>query len=193
VTQETLVAEKEFYDFDEALDALRLREEELKRLVSEGEIRAFRDGDTMKLRRADVENLKKELVGSELVDLGGSTGEELVFEDDADFDDTGMATEEISDMDTVLEEDVEDVEDVGELELDEEPEEAPVAAAPLRRSSAVAAAAVEPETESMAMRAAMIATTVVLVLALPLVISVSTGTPSEIARAIAGIFGKEVP
>ena len=50
------MAEKgEFYSFDEALKELRLKEEELKRLVSEGEIRAFREGDTMKLRKADVE------------------------------------------------------------------------------------------------------------------------------------------
>ena len=42
------------------------------------------------------------------MDLGGS-GEELVFEDDVDLEEAGMATEEISDMDTLLEEDVEDV------------------------------------------------------------------------------------
>ena len=48
---------EEFFSFDEALDQLRLKEEELKRLVSEGEIRAFRDGETMKLRRTDVETL----------------------------------------------------------------------------------------------------------------------------------------
>ena len=72
----------EFYNFDEALDQLNLKEEELKRLVSEGEIRAFRKGDTMKLRRSDVESLRAELSGGEVVDLGEST-EELVFEDDA--------------------------------------------------------------------------------------------------------------
>jgi len=36
------LAEQEFYSFDEALKQLRLKEEELKRLVSEGEIRASR-------------------------------------------------------------------------------------------------------------------------------------------------------
>jgi excisionase family DNA binding protein len=181
------VAEKEFYDFDEALDALRLKEEELKRLVSEGEIRAFRDGDTMKLRRADVENLKKELLGGELVDLGTSTGEELVFEDDADFEETGMATEEISEMDTVLEE---GVEDVGEIEIAEEAVEPVAAAVPVRRGAAVV---VEPETESMAMRAVLILTTLVLILAMPVAISVSTGAPGGIAKGIAGLFGKDLP
>jgi len=84
----------DFYSFDEALDELKLKEEELKRLVSEGEIRAFRKGDTMKLRRADVENLRAELD----VDVV----EELVFEDDSDLDgDTGMATQEL-DVETLV-------------------------------------------------------------------------------------------
>ncbi|MGK0220315.1 MAG: excisionase family DNA binding protein, partial [Planctomycetota bacterium] len=51
----------EFFSFDVDRDELRLKEEELKRLVSEGEIRAFRKGDTMKLRRSDVESLRSEL------------------------------------------------------------------------------------------------------------------------------------
>ena len=82
----------EFFSFDEALDKLRLKEEELKRLVSEGEIRAFRQGDTMKLRKGDVEALKSELTGGEVVDLG-EPSEELVFEDDGLLDEAGMATE----------------------------------------------------------------------------------------------------
>ena len=119
----------EFFSFDEALDELRLKEEELKRLVSEGEIRAFRKGDTMKLRRSDVEALRAELsTGGEVVDLGDST-EELVFEDDAD-DDAGMATQEIADVETIIEDDVE------ELDLEEDDE--PVAAAPVRRASVAA-------------------------------------------------------
>jgi hypothetical protein len=106
--------EQEFFSFDEALDELRLKEEELKRLVSEGEIRAFREGDTMKLRREDIEVLRAELSGGEIVDLGESA-EELIFEDDTDLDEGGMATQEIADVDTLIEE----VEDVGELELEE--------------------------------------------------------------------------
>ena len=85
------MAEDRFYSFEEALKELRLKEEELKRLVSEGEIRAFRQGDTMRLRQSDVEALKKELTGGEVVDLG-DVKEELVFEDDVDLD-AGMATQ----------------------------------------------------------------------------------------------------
>ena len=66
----------DFYSFDEALDELKLKEEELKRLVSEGELRAFRKGDTMKIRRADVELLRSEL-DSDVADLD-ETVDELV-------------------------------------------------------------------------------------------------------------------
>ena len=168
---------QEFYNFDEALTQLNLREEELRRLVSEGEIRAFREGDTMKLRRTDVENLRNELMGGEVVDLGGA-GEELVFEDELELEETGMATEEISDMDTLLEEDVEDVAAAP----------APRRAAPARRAAAAAPAADEAEEESMAMRAVMMANTVVLVLGIPIAMSIGNGTASGLAKSIAGIF-----
>ncbi len=177
------MAEQDFYSFDEALNQLNLKEEELKRLVSEGEIRAFREGDTMKLRRADVENLKKELMGGEVVDLGGA-GEDLVFEDDLELEETGMATEQISEMDTLLEE---EVEDVGEVALEEEAAPAPRAAAPVRRATASGAAA--EVGEGMLMRVAAILTCVVLVLAIPVATSLSKDAPGEIAKGIAKLFG----
>lgn len=177
----------EFFSFDEALDELRLKEEELKRLVSEGEIRAFRKGDTMKLRKSDVESLRAELSGGEVVDLGDST-EELVFEDDAGLDDeTGMATQEIADVDTIIEE---EIEDVGELELEDDEEV--VTATPVRRTSALAAATtVDDETESMGMRFAMILTTVVLILGMPVCVAISSGRADDLAKSVAGIFGHD--
>jgi excisionase family DNA binding protein len=176
------VAQDEFYSFEEALRELRLKEEELKRLVSEGEIRAFREGETMRLRRGDVEALRDELSGGgEVVDLGSS--DELVFEDEADLgDEAGMATEEISDVDTIIED---DVEDVGELELDEEP----AAAAPVRRTSPrVAAAAAEDEVESMGIRVALMLTAAVLVCGLPVIFAVATGTLSPLAEPFHSMF-----
>ena len=182
--------EQDFFSFDEALNQLNLKEEELKRLVSEGEIRAFREGDTMKLRRADVENLKKELMGGEVVDLGGAT-EDLVFEDDLELEETGMATEEISDMDTLLED---DVEDVGEVALDEEgvaqeeeleeSEEEGVSAVPARRAAVVAA---EPD-EGVLLRTVAVLTALVLLFTAPVVIGMSQGSPSPLATKIAGWF-----
>ena len=178
------------HGFDEALDELRLKEEELKRLVSEGEIRAFRKGDTMKLRKSDVESLRAELSGGEVIDLG-DTAEELVFEDDAGLDDdAGMATQEIADIDTLIED---EIENVGEIELEEDVIETVAAAQPVRRASALAARDDEEEAESLAMRAAMIVTTFLLILGVPLAVSISSGHASGIAKSIAGVFGAQFP
>lgn len=49
----------EYYSFEKVLKELQIEEEELKRLVSEGEIRAFRDDDKMKFKKSDIEGLKK--------------------------------------------------------------------------------------------------------------------------------------
>jgi excisionase family DNA binding protein len=188
------VPEQDFFSFDEALNQLNLKEEELKRLVSEGEIRAFREGDTMKLRRADVENLKKELMGGEVVDLGGA-GEDLVFEDELQLEETGMATEEISDMDTLLEEDVQDLGEVALEELPEAGEETATeaeelvgaAAAPVRRG--VGQTVAEEPDEGMFVRSIAILTALVLVLAIPVVTSLTKDSPSSIARSFAELFG----
>ena len=178
---------EEFYNFDEALNQLNLKEEELKRLVSEGEIRAFREGDKMKLRRNDVESLKSELMGGDVVDLG-SPGEELVFEDDLEEDETGMATEEISEMDTLLED---DVEDVGEVELEDEPEL--VAADAVVASTAVSRmeGPTDEDPEGVAMRALAILTTVLMILAVPVLMAISTGKSGGLAVSIAGLFTGE--
>ena len=173
---------QEFYNFDEALDQLNLKEEELKRLVSEGEIRAFRDGDTMKLRIQDVEHLRGELIGGEVVDLG-SEGADLVFEDDLELDEAGMATEEISEMDTLLEDEVEDVGEV-ELELEDEDEDA---VAPIVRRAA--SAQVEDEGEGALMRAILIVATILMVLTLPVIFALGTGEPSDLAKSLVETVG----
>ena len=180
----------QFFSFDEALSELRLKEEELKRLVSEGEIRAFRDGDTMKLRRMDVENLRTELSGGDVVDLGG-VSEELVFEDDADLsDEAGMATEEISDVDTIIED---DVEDVGEIDLDDEEEEV-VTAAPVRRTASVAAAAEDEADEGAFLKFCLVASSLVLFAAAPVLVALANreGAINGFASGVAKIFGKEL-
>lgn len=175
----------EFYSFDEALQELKLKEEELKRLVSEGEIRAFRKGDTMKLRKADVDNLRAEL-DSDVVDLGDST-EELVFEDDTELDSaTGMATQEITDVDTLIDD---DIEDVGELELEDTAPSA--AAAAIRKKSAAAAAIAEEVEEPGWVKGLMIVTAVALILATPIIVSIGTGNANDMAKGIAGIFGQK--
>jgi excisionase family DNA binding protein len=178
------VAEKEFFSFEEALRELRLKEEELRRLVSEGEIRAFREGDTMKLRRSDVETLRTELSGGEVVDLAGA-GEELVFEDDTDLD-AGMATEEISEVDTLLEEEVEEV-----PELEPEGESEDLEAAPVTPVRRAAAAELDEPSEPLFVRAVAILTSLILMLAIPVCIAAATGNPMSLAQSLAGLFGHQ--
>lgn len=84
----------DFLSFEKALRELKMRSEELKKLVSEGEIRAFRDGDSMKFRRDDIQALGAKAAGDA----------ELSFADSLE-DDTGMVTEQISDEDTLLADD----------------------------------------------------------------------------------------
>jgi excisionase family DNA binding protein len=47
----------EFYSFDEVLKQLNIDENRLKRLVSEGEIRAFREGEQMRFKRSEIDTL----------------------------------------------------------------------------------------------------------------------------------------
>jgi excisionase family DNA binding protein len=188
------LAEQEFYSFDEALKQLRLKEEELKRLVSEGEIRAFREGETMKLRRSDVESLRSELSGGEVVDLG-DVKEELVFEDDAALEEAGMATQEISDVETILDEPVEEVDEIEEeievVEIEEEDEVHAAASRSAPRALEPEPEIVEGPTEPMLVRVAVLLTFLVLVLAVPVCFSASGGKPSGFASAVASMLGIE--
>ncbi len=170
----------DFYSFDEALDELKLKEEELKRLVSEGELRAFRKGDTMKIRRADVELLRAEL-DADVADLD-DTVDELVFEDDSDLDaDAGMATQEL---------------DVETLVDDEEPAEparssrSSASARPAKRS-AVAAAAEDEEEEPAWVKGLLMVSALLLMLAMPIMLSLGTGNAGGLAKGVAGLFGAE--
>jgi hypothetical protein len=85
---------EDFLSFEKALRELKLRSEELKKLVSEGEIRAYRDGDSMKFRREDIVSLHAKSEGANNLSAG-----------DALEDDKGMVTEQISEEDTLLADD----------------------------------------------------------------------------------------
>jgi len=71
----------EFYSFDEVLRQLNIDENRLKRLVSEGEIRAFREGGAMKFKRTEIDGLAGR------AGRGGQTSEtsltEISLEDDS--------------------------------------------------------------------------------------------------------------
>lgn len=108
----------EFYSFDEVLGRLKIDEQKLKRLVSEGEIRAFRQGDEMKFKKSDIDSLNLG-VSSEgetrEVDLSAGRGDasdtltdDLIFDEgdelDLAADDAGLATAEITSQDTFVDE-----------------------------------------------------------------------------------------
>lgn len=85
---------EDFVSFENALRDLKLQSEQLKKMVSQGDIRAFRVGESMQFRAEDVEALRSR-----------SDGEDDLIFVDALEDDTGMVTEELSEEDTLLVED----------------------------------------------------------------------------------------
>ncbi|MHC4953483.1 MAG: helix-turn-helix domain-containing protein [Planctomycetota bacterium] len=122
----------EFYTFDEVVRQLKIDEGKLKRLVSEGEISAFREGDVMKFKRTEIDKLSTKSGGSETSETvlseitledeapafeesGETLTDDLVFEssdtgDKVGIDDqAGLATEEISSQDTFIEDVSDDV------------------------------------------------------------------------------------
>jgi excisionase family DNA binding protein len=115
----------EFYTFDEVVRQLKIDENKLKRLVSEGEISAFREGDVMKFKKSEIDKLAKKGAGSETSETvlseitledeapafeesGETLTDDLVFEgagDEVDLGkESGAKTEEISSQDTFIEE-----------------------------------------------------------------------------------------
>ena len=149
----------EFYSFDEVLKRLKIDEQRLKKLVSEGEIRAFREGAEMKFRKMDIDNMDRTrpVAGSEdataAVDLsaGGvqqseTLTDDLIFDegDDVGNKEAGMATAEISSQDTFVDEGV---------GMSTEPLEEPGAAEPSPAKKRGAKAAAGPATRSRAARA----------------------------------------
>ena len=116
----------EFYTFDEVVRQLKIDEGKLKRLVSEGEISAFREGDVMKFKRTEIDKIATKGGGSETSETvlseitledeapafeesGETLTDDLVFESSGTEDqidlgaDTGAPTEEISSQDTFIE------------------------------------------------------------------------------------------
>ena len=125
------MSDSDFLSYENALSELSLEEDDLKRLISAGEIRAFREGSKMRLRAEDVTRVAGDLgVGSSVAeeDAGDVLEvEEVHFEEAAD-DDEGMVTTQLTDEDTLLTDDVEVV------EIEEEPAGSAVVASPSRRS-----------------------------------------------------------
>jgi len=176
---------KEFYSFDRVLRELQMQEEELKRLVSEGEIRAFRDQDKMKFKAEDVERFKKVRSSADAETLGDEDiPEELVFDEDDADQEVGMATAAISD-DSFLEE------DEGALELEAELPPEPRA----KRGRATAGAARKPrvvveepeEAEGPLWTTAIVLTTIACLLGVLVVLDAQRGLASGLTSGLANL------
>jgi len=64
----------EYFSFEEVMRELELSEEDLKRMVSEGELRAFRSENKMKFKREDVEHLRKGRITEPTIILPSTPG-----------------------------------------------------------------------------------------------------------------------
>ena len=202
------MVDKDYYSFEEVLKNLKLQEDELKRLVSAGEIRAFRDQDTMRFKAEDVEKLKR-------------SGDELELDDlelDLDLDDepaaAAVAAEDDGEDELLLEDEeeaprgeVEEIDLAAEAEAEENPAArgrggraargaAGAAAGAGRRGGrasapAAAGAGEEEGVTSPGILVALIAGLLFLAIANFLVFDAVAGRASNpLSQTVAGMFGK---
>lgn len=176
------MANPQYSSFEDALKKLELEEEDLKRLISAGEIRAFREGSKMHLRAEDVSKVASQLgIGSNVSEK--DAGRTLEVEDLSlgAASEEGMSTTQLSEEDTLLDE-VETVDVAGET----------ATAAVVSGGAARRARAAEPEAarESTGILAAAIFTCVLLVFAIPFAIGMLSARSTGLTGGVVGIFQK---
>ncbi len=211
----------EFYTFDEVLRQLNIDENRLKRLVSEGEIRAFREGDQMKFKRGEIDNLagRSGRSGSGDTSLseisledepapkkkGGRAGETLTDDLLSEPDLTkraGMKTAEISSQDTFIDQGGGDVgmstEPIDFTESEgEEAEEIAADVSPKKRAAGAAQASRKPAVAAVEphtsglMVAILVLTAMVGICGGLVTIAVSKQRSEGITRWFAEKFGPE--
>lgn len=179
---------QDFFSFEKVLKELQMQEDELKRLVSEGEIRAFRDQDKMKFKKEDVERFKRTQGSDEQTLSDDDIPEELVFDEDDADQEVGMATAAITD-DSFLEE------DDAPLELEEEPEPAGARSRTGRAASGTSRrpriVVEEPEqTEGPVWMAATVVATVLLLLGLFVGLDAVRGQSTGLTEGLANMVKK---
>ncbi len=178
------MSDSDFLSFENALDELSLEEDDLKRLISAGEIRAFREGSKMRLRAEDVTRVAGDLNVGESVseeDAGDVLEvEEVHFDAEVDDQDEGMVTTQLTEEDTLLDDDLEVV------EIDDEPEEASaVAAAAPRRGRATAETV---EEEPAGIRGLTILTTLLMAYGLAFVLAMLQARSNGVTAGLVETF-----
>lgn len=96
----------EFMSFEEVLAELQIDEDELKSMVASGDLRGFRDGETMKFRTQDVMSLKKGRETEPTIILSDSDADISLPEESEDLDLLVEDEHTDEDRDTVLNIDV---------------------------------------------------------------------------------------
>jgi excisionase family DNA binding protein len=180
---------EEYISFEDALRRLELQDAQLKRLISENEIKAYRDGERMKLKQEDVERLRSRLVGTE---GEAEATEELVFEDDEATEEPGMETVPLAEAETMVEKTV-----PKRPTTPTRPGAAPAApakavAAPAKKAAAPVARRAKPKqmpaddagNEGGLMKVAMVLAFLVLVASLPFAFDNVKGKPGAISQAV---------
>jgi excisionase family DNA binding protein len=210
----------EFYTFDEVLRQLNIDENRLKRLVSEGEIRAFREGDQMKFKRAEIDNLagkggrggtsdtslseislEDEPSGGKRTKGGETLTDDLLDEPDLTKR-AGMKTAEISSQDTFIDKggdvgmSTEPI-DFTEEVAGEEPETigAEASAKPKRTAAAPARkppAVIEEPHTSPIMVAVLLLTALVGVYAGLVTVSMARGQSNSVTESAVNMFAKDI-
>jgi hypothetical protein len=91
----------DYFSFEDVMKELEVSEEDLKRMVSEGELRAFRDENKMKFKKEDVESLKKGRITEPTIILPSTPSSETTDETVLDLD-IGQETAALSDTSAQL-------------------------------------------------------------------------------------------
>lgn len=172
------MSDKDYYSFDEVISDLRMEEDELKRLVSAGEIRAFRDQDTMRFKAEDIERLR-----------GGDAGDDLDLEMDLDLgDDDALVLEDDGPTDGPEELDLAASAPARPARASKGGGKAKSAGAPQRRTPRSAAAA-EPEgTEGPGTLFALVLGVIVLLFANFAAFGAVSGRTNQLTDFLAGFF-----
>lgn len=181
------MSDSEFSSFDDALKKLELEEEDLKRLISAGEIRAFREGSNMRLRVEDVSKVADQLGMGGSVDEADA-GEVLEVEDLIldEADDDGMATTQLSEEDTLLDDAVEEL----EVAEDAPPAARRGAGVPARSGRAAAAAAPSMD-EGNGMRAAILLTSILMLFGVAFAIGMISGQKTGVTAGVVDMIHGE--
>lgn len=207
---------EDYLSFEKVLRELKIEEEELKRLVSAGEIKAYREADKkMQFKPEDVEKLREirsadpdvielldsaddlDIDGEPTVDLGGTeTTEELSF-DDVDFGDDLGLDETSDDDDALFDGDAEEAEEeeleLGSLDLDDQDLESQAAdmgtpSARIRKSKIAGIAEEEEEAEPQWVIGLMAASTLILLIGIFVMMDIASSTPSALVGWLVGMF-----